>query len=424
MEIAAEVERVDPLRAKLDDIDELDNAQAVPALKAIVGDERDDEAVHRIKELAIYKLGRIFQKEKRATDLAALSKEFRPFFATIPKARTAKIVRTIIEMVSQIPDTLALEETLCKECIDWCNEEKRTFLRLRVENRLATLMFNQDKFHPALELVNKLLREVKKMDDKQLLVEIHLTEARIHHALRNYPKAKAALTASRTAANAIYVTPTVQANIDMMSGSLHAEEKDYKTSYSYYFEAFEAFNQLGDNSALEILRYMLLCKIMSGHAGDVQSIANSKSGSKYAGVEIDAILAITKAAKDRSLEEFQDALKKYDAQLVQNRLINTHLQRLYEDLKEANLIKIIEPFSRVEVTHVASLIKLPADEIELKLSQMILDNKFCGILDQGKGHLIVYPEFAKEPEYEAALTTISNMGDVVDSLFRRAEKLA
>jgi hypothetical protein len=35
---AAEIETVDPLRAKLDDIDELDNMSAVPALKAIVAD--------------------------------------------------------------------------------------------------------------------------------------------------------------------------------------------------------------------------------------------------------------------------------------------------------------------------------------------------------------------------------------------------
>ena len=45
----------------------------------------------------------------------------------------------------------------------------------------------------------------------------------------------------------------------------------------------------------------------------MQAIVNGKQGIKYAGIEVEAVLAITKAAKDRSLEAFQDALKKYDA---------------------------------------------------------------------------------------------------------------
>ena len=69
----------------------------------------------------------------------------------------------------------------------------------------------------------------------------------------------------------------------MQSGTLHAEEKDYKTSFSYFLEAYEAYHSLDDSRAFLALKYMLLTKIMTADAGDVFNIISTKAGLKYAG---------------------------------------------------------------------------------------------------------------------------------------------
>ncbi|KAF8072635.1 RPN6 [Scenedesmus sp. PABB004] len=398
-------------------------AQAAALHQTVFGDSAADvEAVKR-KEEAIGGLADTYVKLGDAKALTELLSALRPFFALIPKAKTAKLVRNIIDAIAKIPDSTDIQVEVCKQQVEWAVAEKRTFLRQRIQLRLASLYLDTAEYQESLKIVATLLTEVKKLDDKLLLVDIHLLESRVHHALRNQPKSRASLTAARTAANAIYVPIALQAEIDTQSGILHADEKDYKTAYSYFFEAFEQFAALDDPQAMAVLKYMLLCKVMLNDAGDVPSIISSKAGLKYVGPDVDAMRAVAKAYQDRSLKEFQSVLDSYKPQLEGDAIVHTHLTALYGTLLEQNLVRLIEPYSRVEISHIAGLIELPVAAVEQKLSQMILDRKFSGTLDQGAGCLEVFDGPPRTAVYDDALSIMDTLSSVVDTLFARSQNV-
>uniref|UniRef100_A0A8C4ZS88 Proteasome 26S subunit, non-ATPase 11a n=1 Tax=Gadus morhua TaxID=8049 RepID=A0A8C4ZS88_GADMO len=355
--------------------------------------ESDEEAV-RVKEQSILELGALLAKTGQAAELGGLLKYVRPFLNSISKAKAARLVRSLLDLFLDMEAATGQEVELCLECIEWAKTEKRKFLRQALETRLISLYFDTKRYPEALQLGTQLLQELKKMDDKALLVEVQLLESKTYHALSNLPKARAALTSARTTANGIYCQPKLQAALDMQSGIIHAaEEKDWKTAYSYFYEAFEGYDSIDSPRSITSLKYMLLCKIMLN-------------------------------LKNRSLADFEKALTEYKRELRDDPIISTHLDTLYDTLLEQNLIRVIEPFSRVQIEHISTLIKLSKGDVERKLSQMILDEKFHGILDQGAGVLIIFNEPLVDKTYEAALETVQNMSKVVDSLYNKAKKLS
>jgi 26S proteasome regulatory subunit N6 len=54
---------------------------------------------------------------------------------------------------------------------------------------------------------------------------------------------------------------------------------------------------------------------------------------------------------------------------------------------------------------------------------MILDHKFYGILDQGKGHLIIYQSTSEDFSFSKSTEIINNLGQVVDALFSRSKAI-
>ncbi|GAA5845451.1 hypothetical protein JCM3766R1_006558 [Sporobolomyces carnicolor] len=378
-----------------------------------------DEDLLKDKESAILELGKLYRDQRDATKLAQVVKDSRPLVEHLAKAKTAKLIRTLLDYFEPIPDSRQVRIDATVESAEWAKQDKRIFLKQSLETRLVGLYLDDRQYKPALELITQLLRELKKLDDKMILTEVHLLESKVHYSLVNMPKAKAALVSARTAANSIYCPPLLQAQLDLQSGVLHAEEKDYKTAYSYFFEAFEGLSSQEDEKSVLALKYMLLCKIMLGLSEDVSSILNGKLAQKYAGNDTRAMKLVAQAHKDRSLSDFERLLQDHKSELSDDPIIRNHLSSLYDTLLEQNLVRIIEPFSRVEIQHVAELVKQPVREVENKLSQMILDKVFHGILDQGAGCLIVFDEPEVDKAYDTSLETIGHVSQVVEQLFQR-----
>lgn len=376
------------------------------------------EAALREYETALMGLGELYRDEKKPDELSALVTNSRSTLSSFAKAKTAKIVRQLLDLLSAIPKTVDIQISTTKSCIEWAISERRSFLRQNLETRLVSLYMQKQSYYEALTLINGLLKELKRLDDKLVLVEVQLLESRVYHALGNQSKARAALTSARTSAASVYTPPLLQAGLDMQSGMLHAEDQDFNTAFSYFIEALEGYHSQEETAkATSALQYMLLCKIMLNLVDDVNNLMTSKQAMKYSGKNLEAMKSVARAHSNRSLEEYERALSNYRYELGSDTFIRNHLRRLYDAMLEQNLIKVIEPFSRVEIDHIAKMVGLDRQQVERKLSQMILDKVIVGVLDQGAGCLIVYDEAGRDEGYDAALATIEKLSNVVDVLY-------
>jgi len=130
--------------------------------------------------------------------------------------------------------------------------------------------------------------------------------------------------------------------------------------------------------AVRSLKYMLLMKILLNEAADVPSIVTGKLALTYAGRDLEAMQAVASASLARSLADFEKALKDYafvslgdlsfclltlfplcQKELQADDIIQNHVQSVYDSLLQLNLIRIVEPFSRVEVCRNSFLTTLP-----------------------------------------------------------------
>lgn len=383
--------------------------------------EADDVDNLRVQEHAILKLAELHSRRKNAQQLCDHILSVRAFLSILPKAKAAKIIRRVFELIATSGASLAKQEQVCTTMIEWAQADKMTFLRHRLELRLAGIFYESEQYTKAINSLGALLKEVRRLEDRSLLVDSHLLESRVYYAIKHFSKARASLVSARTNANAIYCSPLAQAELDMQSGVLHAEENDYKTAFSYLYEAFEGFHGLGDRSAeaRRALTYTILTKILSDKEGDeLRALLLAKNVLEYKGRDMDALRAIADGYKKRDTHLFRQALRDYDDELG-DPVVRRHLDAMYDQLIESHLLRLVKPYSRVQIEYLAKSINLPDEEVESRLSQMILDKKLDGIVDQQDSCVVLFEERHPVELYSATLSAIEGFDKLVDVLFEK-----
>jgi len=90
----------------------------------------------------------------------------------------------------------------------------------------------------------------------------------------------------------------LQAEIDMMSGLISADEKDYNTAYSYFYETFEGYRSMNEITlAGYAFKFMLFSKVMSKQPDDCLNLINSSVSLKFQNRDVEAMKAVAQASK-------------------------------------------------------------------------------------------------------------------------------
>jgi 26S proteasome regulatory subunit N6 len=356
--------------------------------------------------------------------------ELQNYFKLISEIKEIKntnntfLVKLTVKLIAKLKKRKELLDEIvkvCEEITKFCDETNNISMKSKIQTRLAEVYYIHEHYAKALEICNKVIFDLKRYEDNLGLIQLLLLESKIYYVTNGISKSKAALTSVKTLVTKVYVEPKLQANIDMQAGILAAHEKDFNLAYSYFFEAFDVYNipnQKRRNKGLRAFQYMILSKIVGDHIEEVNNVVLSKQGKDYLGKEVDALRSIESAVKEKSIKLLEENIEK-NREYFKDPIIKYHINNLHNDLLEKNLIKIIKPYSVVEIDFVAKSIGLNYQDVLNKLRQMILDKKINGILDQGKGSLIIYDVESSNPYLDKSIETFKNLEKVVEALDKK-----
>ncbi|CAG8449053.1 7101_t:CDS:10 [Acaulospora colombiana] len=292
--------------------------------------------------------------------------------SAVTRNYSEKSINNILDFISSSQDMTFMEE-FYSTTLNALEEAKNERLWVKTNLKLAKLWLDRKEYTRLNRILRQLHASCQKddgTDDQRKgthLLEIFALEIQMYTETKNNKKLKALYQQCLHVKSAI-PHPRIMGVIRECGGKMHMGEKEWDKAQTDFFESFKNYDEAGSPQRIQVLKYK----------NDPQIVAMTNLVSAY---------------QRKEIREFEKILRDNRATIMDDPFIRTYIDDVLKNIRTQVLLRLIKPYTRIEIPFVSKQLNIPAQDVEDLLVGLVLDQKIKGRIDQVNQRLELYRQY-------------------------------
>ncbi|KAI8339421.1 PCI domain-containing protein [Chlamydoabsidia padenii] len=331
--------------------------------------------------------------------------------SAVTRNYSEKSINNILDYASTA-DNMTFMEAFYEVTLESLVEMKNERLWVKTNLKLAKLWLDRKEYGRLSKILRQLHTACQKddgTDDQRKgthLLEVLALEIQMHTATKNTSKLKELYQQCLHVRSAI-PHPRIMGVIRECGGKMHMAEKQWDNAQTDFFESFKNYDEAGSPQRIQVLKYLVLANMLT--ESQINPFDSQETKPYKNDKEIAAMTNLVMAYQRKEIKEFEKILKDNHAAIMGDPFIRAYIDEVLRNIRTQVLIKLIKPYTRIEISFIAKHLNISSEEVEEILVGLILDGKISGQIDQVSNRLELDQRSTDAHKYEVLDTWSNNV---------------
>ena len=316
----------------------------------------------------------------------------------VTKNKSEKTINSVLNTIGGSDDSELLRD-FYQTTLATLKESKNDRLWFKTNLKLCKMFFSVKDFARVAK-ITKELHEFCKTSDGAVdqkkgtqLLEVYAVEIQMFTEQKNNKKLKELYQRALAVTSAI-PHPYILGTIRECGGKMHMAERRFPEAASDFFESFKNYDEAGQPRRVQSLKYMVLANMLM--QSDVNPFDAQEARPFRTDPEVAAMTSLVAAYQKNDIDQFEQLLRTHQKQIMDDDFVREYVNDLLKNIRTQVLVKVIQPYTRVKISFIATQLKISKVEVEALLVSCVLDGKVSGKIDQINDVLEMSREAAAE----------------------------